>query len=249
MRHDIVAIGLAAILSAAPAQARPMPEFRAIAARGGEQIEMTGVPSWTKGRFRIGADGTTGTVDRTALGRSREAGFRGGGMVASDGDVWRYGRMRFEVRGPAVGGTLAGSCGYDRSEARATIGGVVAARPVLPLALDCDFARDGRAIGTLRIDGVVPGGAIPRAERTGEVRVGDTVLGIRSLHRTGGLGVKAETPLGYAFTGPAGDIGAIDLSGFTTRRLSLPSEPGARDAVLAAGIALGLFWDPGDTDD
>jgi len=31
--------------------------------------------------------------------------------------------------------------------------------------------------------------------------------------------------------------------------VALPRDPRQRDAALAAGMALAVFWDPGDTDD
>jgi len=48
---------------------------------------------------------------------------------------------------------------------------------------------------------------------------------------------------------PSGEpVGAIEVNGVTSRRLALPHDPAARQATLAAGIALALFQDPGDVD-
>lgn len=73
------------------------------------------------------------------------------------------------------------------------------------------------------------------------------LIGIRSIHRFEGGKVPAATPLGYAFSVDGREIGAIDLNG-PDKTVFVPRDPRLREAVLAASLALSIFWDPGDSD-
>ncbi len=55
--------------------------------------------------------------------------------------------------------------------------------------------------------------------------------------------VPAGTPLGYAFHLDGRQIGAVDLNG-TDKTIYAPRAGPEREAVLAAGLALSIFWDP-----
>lgn len=214
-------------------------------APGSERIEVR-VPAWRDGAIAI--DGVaSGHVRRRATGREEVRDWFG----LERAWIERSGHFAFTARGPRVGGEIAGDCVYGRSERQARSGALAIAEPDAPLRLRCSFARDGVALGALALDGGEAAGDDAAFDaRVGDVRVGDTLLGIRSLHRVGaGRGFPTDAPAGYAFEGADGSaIGGVDVSGGATRRLSLPTGGPARDAALAAGLALALFWDPGDVD-
>lgn len=220
-----------------------MTGFHDLAARG-ELIEVR-KPLWQDGKLRVGT--ATGRVKRRAVADERGSGAFG----VEYREVERSGRSSFTVTGAEVRGTLSGECTYGREERRVEGGGWTAADPVGPLRLRCDFARDGRAIGHLRLGAVPqPMALVQRTVRTGEVEVGGTRLALRSAHRMGADGVKVATPVGYFLDDANGDpVAAVDTNGITRVRLALPRDPAQRDAALAAGVALAIFWDPGDTDD
>lgn len=251
MSRSIIVLAIGVGLSVAqPAAAKPGPEFRAVAANAATQIEMTGVPLWQSGKFRIGTDGTVGHVRR----RSHGAGAPSvADPVADDPDgfytVGRWGGMRFDVHGPSVGGSLRGECGFDRLEGRTVSGSITLAEPDMPLTLECRFYRGRQAVGGLRIEGVrQTHGLAVQTARIGETWIDGSRVAVRSLHRTGYLGIKSDMPIGYAFARDGMDIAAIDLSAATRRRIAIPRSASEHDAVVAAAIVLGLFWDPGDTD-
>lgn len=221
--------------------------FDGIAARG-EAVAVT-MPLWMNGELRVGADGV-GRVSRRAAGREEAVGVFGADAV-TERTVDRFGRMHFDVTGSSVGGQLSGDCTYNRREARLEGGGVTIADPVEPLRLRCTFARDGAGIGSLTLDGMVErDGLTMLTRRVGAVRVGGAAIDLRSMHRIGGgRGLTVDTPVGYEFVDDGGrTIGGVNINGTRRRALVLPAGP-RRDAALAAGIVLSVFWDPGDTDD
>jgi hypothetical protein len=62
--------------------------------------------------------------------------------------------------------------------------------------------------------------------------------------------VPTSDPVGYWLEDASGQrVAAVDLNGATRVRVALPNDRARRDAALAAGLALAVFWDPGDTDD
>jgi hypothetical protein len=240
MRMGLAVGAIALIGSAAQAGGPALTGFPALAAQG-ELIEVRR-PLFRDGKLRVGD--AAGSVRRRAIGRTQSDGAFGVTYSAVD----RSGTIRFAVSGAAVGGTVTGDCNYGRSERRVEEESVTLAEPMDPLRMRCDFARDGRGIGYLRL------GADRRADpalsaRDGVVEVNGTRLGVRSAHRLGERGVATETPVGYWIEDGAGPVAAVDTNGLTRVRLALPRDPARRDAALMAGIALATFWDPGDTDD
>ena len=133
------------------------------------------------------------------------------------------------MTGAEVGGALSGECRYARAEERTESDGWSIGAPTEPLRLTCDFVRDGRAIGWLRLGAVAQAPALFQPEaRVGEVEVNGTRLSLRSAHRMGERGMRVEDPIGYLLE--AGDgvaVGAVDTNGFTRARLrcraTLPS--------------------------
>lgn len=256
----IIALSLTALAHAA-VSAKAGPEFTALAAGAAgtvERIDMTSVPTWQSGDFRLGNDGTVGHVRRRARGASYGAPALDPTERDRDGfaEIERTGSLRFTLNGPSAngpsagGGALTGECNFDRLEQRLTLGSLTLADPAVPLALDCRYWRGGAEVGTLRLEGVVRSrGVVQRTARVGQVTAAGSTLTIRSLHKLGRLGIKSETPVGYAFSSAGRDVGAVDITAASKRRLALPRDPVQRDAALAAGVTLGLLWDPGDTDD
>ena len=238
---------VAAGMLAAPGTGRAEPpesDFGEIAARS-ERIDVRGVPLWMNGSFRVGDDATRGRVRRVATGRSES---RGG--PDNTADVVRRGRVSFDVTGPAVGGALAGECRYDRGEVRTNLEALTISLPTVPLLYRCTFTRDGRPVGFMELSAAPDRpGLVQRSLRRGRVEVGGTALDIESLHTIGARRVATDLPVGYAFILGDEAVGAIDVNGATRRRLALPRDAGQREAAMAAGLALALFWDPGDTDD
>jgi hypothetical protein len=210
----------------------------------GEVVEIR-KPMWQSGKLSLGK--AVGRVERRALGRSRTQGAAG----VDHAEIERFGRTRFHVTGAEVGGTLSGECRYDRLEQRLSAGAVSATAAAAPLSMACDFARDGRPIGRMRLDGrFEPLKLAQITRRDGEVEINGTRLALRSEHRLGGRGIPTPGPVGYWIEGQSGEkLGAVDTNGVTRVRLALPKDPAQRDAAMAAGLALAVFWDPGDTDD
>ena len=244
MKRAVVA-GLMVVLGAGAAVAGgpALTGFHELAARG-ELIEVR-KPVFMNGTLRVG--GAVGKVRRRALGEENRRGFDG----IDDVSVRRFGTVRFDVTGAEVGGTLSGECRYARAEARTESGGWSVGAPTEPLRMTCEFQRDGRAIGWLRMGAVRQAPALFQPEvRGGEVEIGGTRLALRSAHRMGKGGLRVAGPVGYLLDASDGTpVAAVDTNGFTRARLALPHDPAQRDAALAAGVALAVFWDPGDTDD
>lgn len=215
-----------------------MEGFDAIATDA-ERLDVTGIPGWQSGDFRLGT--AIGHVRREADGDER--GWSGGrhGLV----DLERSGRLRFTIAGAEVGGALEGDCLYERREQQDRRGSVTVSAPTRPLTLACSYRFDGAPAGVLDL-AAAPAGV---EARVGRLRIGGVDLRLVSTHRMVGLSVPADAPIGYRIEDADGaTIGAVETNGIGTRRLALPRESGQRRAALAAGLTLALFWDPGDTD-
>ena len=217
-------------------------------AEGADRLDVTGIPGWRDGSFAVGAAGTRGHVRRRAKGSIEADGAGRRQSLAVTERIGRRGRMEFDVSGPEVGGTLAGSCRYAREEVRDRMGPLTFAAPTVPLAVRCTFTRDGVPAGELVLDAVVGADQPSAAAREGYVRLADAELRLRSVHAIEGLRIASEQRMGYAFDGADGPVGAVELSG-AAARIAVPRTGPERLAAIAAGLALALFWDPGDTDD
>lgn len=238
------AAALLALMSSGAALAAPrMLGFDALATRSA-RIDIAGIPMWMNGDFRLGSAGTLGHVRRTALAASDQP-----DPAHADGEIVRFGRVRFDVAGPEVGGTLAADCRYDRSETRVQLGRITVAEGSVPLLYACTLMRDGRRTGVLELGAAPPRRGDGLAEtRVGRITLGDTELTLRSVHRMPGGRWAVAQPLGYEMAAADGRVvGAVEL-GTTSARLAVPRDAAGRDAAVAAGLALALFWNPGDSD-
>jgi hypothetical protein len=199
-----------------------------------ERLELRGMGGGTRGDFELaGARGHfTRSAKRLGILGDLVAKNRGGGS--------------FRMEPSHLIGDLSGRCVYKEREVNV---GPVALTPGR-LVYVCEFARDGEP---LRADLVIqdPKGAHGtlhgRAERVGSMMFEGREIGIRSIHRDQGGGLAAPTALGYMFELGGREIGAVDLNGLN-KTIYAPRGGPEREAVLAASIALSIFWDPENLD-
>jgi hypothetical protein len=102
-----------------------------------------------------------------------------------------------------------------------------------PMAAELVLADPKPALGTLH----------GRAERFGRLYIEGREIAIRSIHRDERGGLATPTALGYMFEAGGREVGAIDMNG-PDKTLYVPRDPQLREAVIAAGLALSIFWDP-----
>jgi|GEM_PF-2114202 len=195
-----------------------------------ERLVLSGISGGRSGRFRLaGAGGTfQRTADRLAILDPLLVRHSGGG--------------RFEVEAAPGVAPLEGRCSYREGQVNA---GPIA---VTPRRLDfhCAFARDGRPIAAELVlaDPQGPLGTLHgRSEREGVLQFEGETIEIRSIHRDRGGGLPNATALGYLLSVGGEAVGAVDLNGGVKTVFAPVSGP-RRDAVLAAAIALSIFWDP-----
>lgn len=241
-------IAVAMLLAAGLGGCTPtrMAGFDAVAAQS-DRIDVT-IPAWRSGDFRLGTAGTRGHVRRNSAGRTTGQSPRFADEDYALDRIARYGSMDFTVDGPEVRGALVATCRYGRAELRESSGPFASSDPVEPLRYRCRFTRDGRAVGDLEIDAARKVDQAFVAARVGVIRFDGTELGIRSIHDIADVGVPLESPPGYLFDAVGGTVGAVEIAGGTAH-LAVPRAGPGRDAAVVAGLALALFWDPGDTDD
>ena len=79
-------------------------------------------------------------------------------------------------------------------------------------------------------------------------RIDGETVDIRSVHHLAGTSLPTSTPIGYVFEQRGRPVGAVELNG----RPALVVEPGAspelRRTLTLAALALGVFWDPANTE-
>lgn len=158
--------------------------------------------------------------------------------------VRNRGRSTFTVRGPEVEGELSGRCGY--SETQANLGDFTGTPK--RLAYSCRFSRDGDPLAAelvLRETNESIGSLFSKRERRGSLYFEGARIEFRSLHRDRSGGLPMATPLGYGFYQGGRQIGAVDLNG-PGKRIHAPKAGQHREAVIAASLALSVFWDPAE---
>lgn len=227
-----------------------MEGFDAAAARGdAERIDVTEIPTWHSGDFRIGT--ARGHVRRVARGEGHGWGSDGAAPTPDDvrhGVVSRSGEMTFDVAGSEIGGRIEGRCHYEREEARARIGPVDLARPALPLRLSCGYRWNGEEAGLMEVAAALPDRGVAEP-RVGVVRLNGVDLSVRSTHRIAGLSADTDRPIGYHLDAPGRPaLAVVETNGVRARRLILPRMSAERPAAVAAALTLALFQDPGDVD-
>ncbi len=221
-----------------------MEGFDAIAPAQGERLDLSGIPLWQDGKFRLGL--SQGHVRRRDIGATREWSDDPWGEV-SQAVVARTGTIAFDLSGPEVGGRLEGRCRYGRVEGQMRTGPLELGETLRPLRLACAYRLDGRDAGGMDLGALLPVAATTAEPRLGSVEVDGTELTLRSSHRIEGVRWATGTPIGYVVErGDGHAVGAIETNGIGSRRLIVPQSPAERRAALAAMVTLGLFWDPGD---
>ena len=158
--------------------------------------------------------------------------------------VRNRGRSSFRLSGPEVPGELSGRCAFGETQASL---GHFAATP-RRLVYSCRFSRDGQPIAAelvLRETDESLGSLFSKRERRGSLYYEGVRIEFRSLHRDRRGGLPMATPLGYAFYSDGRQIAAVDLNGSRTR-IHAPRTGQQREAVIAASLALSVFWDPAE---
>ncbi len=226
-----------------------MEGFEKIAAQDGvERVDISAVPAWMNGSFRVGD--SQGSVRRIALSDAIGWGPDGIGSnfdLVQDGYAARYGRMAFEISRADLGGRAEARCTYSREEERAAVGRVTLARPLEPLRVTCRYRIDGREAGTLHLSAHPDGRASYADGRKGEITIFGTSLALQTRHGIAEADVTNADATGYVMLGNYGQtVGAMELTGGTSRRAILPNDKAQRKAAVLAAVTLALFWDPGD---
>lgn len=231
--------GMLLVTATAAVAGDRMRGFDTIAARS-ERIDITGLSGWHKGRFSLGDTGAGGRYDIRSM---------------RDRSFWessRYGESSFTLSGPGIDGEYSGRCHFEMVNAQDRFRDrnwkLTISTSVVPLTYRCVFQHDGKDIGMLDLAEIASPGISVKQERAGIVALGDHVLGLHSVHHFEKASLPGASPLGYLIENDGQPIAAIDLNG-ARKRLALPGDLQLREASLLAGMALALFWDPGDGDD
>lgn len=195
-----------------------------------DQLELRGMGGWNRGDFNLdGAPGWfTRTADRLGIFDPLLVRHSGGGS--------------FKLAASHLAPELAGRCYYSEREVNV---GPISVTPDR-LFYRCDFARNGRPILASLVlhDPKSPLGTLHgRAERSGWIDYDGRRIEIRSTHHDQGGGLATPTALGYYFSLNGTRIGAIDLNG-TNKTIFAPRAQPDREAVIAASLAMSIFWDP-----
>ncbi len=195
-----------------------------------ERLELSGIGGSGTGSLRIGQ--STGRFSRSAE------------QWALFATTKRTGDGSFSVAGPEVGGELSALCDYGEREVNVSIVSVTTDR----LVYSCDFAREGRPIAAkLVLEERQDKVRTLISRRVGSLRFEGQDIGIRSINEFEGGKLPTPSPLGYMFDVGGAEIGAVDLNG-SPKIIHAPADPKLRQAMIAASLALAVFWDPADVD-
>ncbi len=245
--RKILMIGMA--MQLAGCTAATMEGFSEIAAQDGvERIDISAVPAWMNGSFRIGD--SKGDVRRIASSDAIGWGPDGIGSnfdLVRDGYAARFGRMAFPISRADLGGLAEARCAYSREEERTAINRFTLSRPLEPLRVTCRYRIDGRDAGTLSLMADSDTRTSYADGRKGEITILGIRLALQTRHGLAETDVAVSDPSGYVVIDDNGQtVGAVELTGGVSRRAILPKNAAQRKATLLAAITLALFWDPGD---
>ncbi|MBX9707173.1 MAG: hypothetical protein K2X61_04475 [Caulobacteraceae bacterium] len=193
----------------------------------------------------------------TGLGAGRSGAFRvgpySGRFTRSDERLGifdpmferRDGRTDFELTGPEIVGSIRVAC---RAQERTVTLGLLSFE-AQPMTFGCDISSVGSDPARLEMrahrEGL--GGRLMRQERRGQITLDGNTLQIRSAHDVEGSGIQLATPIGYVFDQDEASIGAVEINGSPTVIYDPVVSASARQAILIASVALGLFWDPAES--
>ncbi|KCZ94162.1 hypothetical protein [Hyphomonas johnsonii] len=204
-------------------------------ALAGQTVEtpIEGIGGGTRGTFRFGDH--SGTFSRS---ESRLAFFN----ILEN----RSGYTNFTLRGPNISDQIEVKC--TMRERNITIS-VVSFTPK-KMAYGCDFTANGYPFpARFELQEVREGlgGALSKKERRGEIALDRVILTIRSVHSVEGSPIQVASPIGYVFELDGRPVGAVEVNGTPRAMLPVSGDPALKRAVIAASLALGLFWDPANS--
>lgn len=116
--------------------------------------------------------------------------------------------------------------------------------PLKPVHYACSFSREGQPLPQrleLRAEDTAAG---TREERRGSFVAGSVTLELQSLHRVQGSPLPLSAPVGYLMRHQGQVVAALDLNDVRARLWQRTPDAAAATAVLQAGLALALLWDP-----
>lgn len=233
MRVSSIASLVAAAMLAACATVQPARMALPAALSDHETLSVSGIGGDRRGTFRAGA--YQGTFERSDT------------RLAVFDPLYerRGGRTMVTLFGPAGDGLKADCSVRERT---VTLG-IISFRPK-PMSLGCAIAGDTPgSTGRLELQEAAQGlgGMMMRQERRGELVVDGCTLRIRSVHDLAGSPIQIGTPIGYLFEQDGRPVGAVEVNGSPTIRISRSADASTRRAVLIGALALGLFWDPANS--
>lgn len=197
-------------------------------------LPFEGIGAGQQGRFRMGPYAVSFRRSDTRL------------ALFDAIDERRSGRVEFIVDGPEFNGPVEAEC-----EARMrTINLDIISFDPQPMAYRCRFTEQGRLLpASLEVQQSRSGVAdmLMRQSRRGEMALDRVTIGIASQHRIKGSPLETAHPIGYVFTRGGAPAGAVEMNGTPVLRFAPGSDATTRRAVVLAGLALGILWDPADS--
>lgn len=162
-------------------------------------------------------------------------------------DERRSGTVTFSVSGPDFNGSVEADCAVRM---RSITFEIVSFDPE-PMAYRCRFLHEGRTLpARFEVQQSRSGVAdmMMRQLRRGEIAFDRVILGIASRHRIDGSPIETASPIGYVFTQDDVPVGAVELNGTPVLRIAPEAGASTRRAIVLAALALGILWDPADSD-
>lgn len=197
------------------------------------EYAVTDMGGGTRGNYRIGEHSGTFKRSETRLQFFDIAEFRAGGAD-------------FTLSGPLIEGQIEAHC--KMRERLLNLGDF--SFTTKPMAYGCDFTVNKRSFpARFEIQEASTGiaGALLKNERRGEIAIDRVILQLQSVHRVVGSPLQLANPIGYEISLNGDVIAAVELNG--TPRVWLPTHTDipTQRAVVAAAMALAVFWDPADS--
>jgi hypothetical protein len=227
MRRFLPLLVIVALAGCASAQMR-LPDNLASASR----VEFEGIGGWRSGTYTAGA--YSGRYERSSdrlsyFGTVNEA----------------RGHSEFTIAGPDMPEAMAGRCRMRESSVDLGLVEVT----TRPMAYRCEFSageRQPTAWLELQEDNG-PGTPINRYVRYGRIALDGETVDIRSVHHLAGTSMPVSTPIGYVFEQRGHAVGAVELNGRPALMIDPGASPELRRTLTLAALALGVFWDPANT--
>jgi hypothetical protein len=195
-----------------------------------DELVVQGMGGWRAGSFNL--DGIPGVfwrrADRQGILDPLIVNQRGGGS--------------FSLGPSHLTPAIEGHCFYAQSDVNVGSISVTEGR----LTYRCRFNRAGRPVAAELVLYDLAGafGTLHgRAERSGWLDYDGQRYLIRSVHSDEAGGLPSPNPLGYSIGTGQTQVGAISLNG-TRKVIYAPRTQPLREATIAAGLALSIFWDP-----